>query len=90
MNMNNVNWAESFPLGKTIELIRDKQFKTALEAAEQKIYMEAYEYTGRNQSVTAKLLGVSRGTFRTKLKEWGVLTQKDYTNRVINEMFGLE
>ena len=71
-------------------LVEDKQFKTALTAAEQTIYMAAYEYTGRNQSVTAKLLGVSRGTFRTKLKSWGVPLARDYTNKVINELFGDE
>ena len=47
-----------------------RQFKEALERAERDIYMEAYMYTGQNQSEAARLLGVSRTTLRTKLKKW--------------------
>ncbi len=65
---------------KAQQLLNNKQFKQALEAAEREIYLEAYEATGRNQVVTARLLGVSRGTFRTKLKQWGVKMRSEYLN----------
>lgn len=60
------------------KLLDNKQFKQALESAEREIYLAAYEATGRNQSVAAKLLGVSRGTFRTKLKSWGVKMPREF------------
>lgn len=62
MTMNNVQ-----------RLINNKQFKWALDAAEKEIYLAAYTSTGRNQKRAAELLGVSRGTFITRLKEWGIL-----------------
>lgn len=51
-------------------LLNTKQFAAALQRAEAVIYQAAYHHTGYNQSVAAKLLGVSRGTFRSRLKEW--------------------
>ena len=51
-------------------LVNNKMFKQALERAEQEIYRAALSYTGYNESATAKLLGVARGTLRTKLKRW--------------------
>lgn len=53
-----------------IRLINNKQFKTALQRAEEEIYRAAYQYTGYNQVAAAKLLGVARGTFRKRLQEW--------------------
>lgn len=47
-------------------------YKEALETAEKKIYLAAYNSTGGNQAATARLFGVSRGTVIKKLKEWGV------------------
>ncbi len=45
-------------------------FKQALEEAEQKIYIKAYEYAKFNQSEAARLLGVSRTTFINRIKQW--------------------
>ncbi len=49
-------------------LINNGQFEQALRYAEELIYQKAYEHSGNNQSLTARLLGVSRGTVITKLK----------------------
>jgi DNA-binding NtrC family response regulator len=57
---------------KTLLLIKAHQFKQALEVAEQEIYLKAYDSTGKNESATARLLGVSRTTLRSKLREWGI------------------
>ncbi len=51
-------------------LLNTKQFKEALSEAEKEVYTAAYKYTGGNQSLTAKLLGVSRGTFISRMKKW--------------------
>lgn len=48
-------------------------FRQALKAAEKNIYIQAFRHCNYNQSKAAKELGVSRGTFRTKMKEWGIL-----------------
>ncbi len=53
-------------------LLNNKMFKRALEAAEKEVYFKAFEYTNYNQSATAELLGISRGTFISKMKQ-GVL-----------------
>lgn len=51
----------------------NKSFSEALEKAEKDIYIRAYKYHGENQTLAAKSLGVSRGTFITKMKKWGEL-----------------
>lgn len=66
-------------------LLNNKKYKEALGAAEKEIYLAAYEWAGRNQSQTAKLLNVSRGTLITKLKEWGVERPIDYKERMYKE-----
>lgn len=53
-------------------MINNKLFKQALSSVEKEIYMAAYKYTGENQSETARLLGVARGTLISKLKAWRV------------------
>ena len=53
-----------------IDLISKNAFKQALEHAEREIFLRAYHHAKYNQVVTAKLLGVSRGTLRTRLKQW--------------------
>lgn len=60
---------------KMLGLNRTKtvDFSQALEKAEKDIYMRAYQYHKQNQSATARSLGVARGTFITKMKEWGEL-----------------
>lgn len=50
-------------------------FKQALDSAEQEIYLKAYDSTGCNEVRTARLLGVSRGTLRSRLKKWGINKQ---------------
>lgn len=55
-----------------IHLLNTLQYAKALNSAEKEIYLAAYKYTGGNQSRTAKLLGVARGTLISKLKAWGV------------------
>lgn len=51
-------------------LINNKKFREALATAEEEIYKAAYIYSGHNQSETARLLGVARGTVITKLKSF--------------------
>jgi transcriptional regulator with PAS, ATPase and Fis domain len=48
-------------------------FANALEKAERDIYIKAYLYYNKNQSATAKALGIARGTFLTKMKRWELL-----------------
>lgn len=52
-------------------LLNNKMFKQALERAEQDIYNAALLHTIHNESAAARLLGVSRGTLRSRLKKWG-------------------
>jgi DNA-binding protein Fis len=56
-----------------IHYLNTNQFAAALAHAEHEIYIAAYKFTDFNQVRTAKLLGVARGTLRTKLKRWGAL-----------------
>jgi len=53
------------------QLINTKQFALALEAAEKEVYLAAYKYAGGNQSLSARLLGVARGTLISKMKKFG-------------------
>lgn len=46
-------------------------FADALKKAEKQIYLQAYKYHKQNQTLTARSLGVSRGTFLTRMKSWG-------------------
>lgn len=48
-------------------------FAAALEKAERDIYVKAYKYHKHNQTLSAKALGVARGTFLTKMKRWQAL-----------------
>lgn len=54
------------------KLLNTLQFKAALENAEKEVYLAAYKYTGGNQSRTAKLLGVARGTLISKVRKFGL------------------
>ncbi len=54
-------------------LLSHKMFKAALQSAEQEIYRAAYEHAGQNQALTARLLGVARGTLIGRLKEWRII-----------------
>lgn len=51
-----------------INLLNNKLFKQALEDAEKEIFLQALAYCKNNQSKTARLLGVARGTLISKLK----------------------
>ena len=53
--------------------LANKQFAEALRVAERTIYLDAYKYTSKNQVQTARLLGISRGTLRSRLKLYGEL-----------------
>ena len=55
-----------------MHLLNTLQFKEALENAEKEVYLAAYKYAGGNQSRTAKLLGVARGTLISKVKQFGL------------------
>ena len=55
-------------MNKYVNLLNNKQFKEALEYSEKQVYLQAYRYSGNNQSATARLLGVARGTVIAKLK----------------------
>ncbi len=57
MNLINLNLVE-VPLNEVMERVEKEVYKHAMEAAK------------FNQSAAAKLLGVSRGTLRTKLNEY--------------------
>ena len=59
-------------MSKYAHLLNTMQYKEALAHAEKETFINAYKYTGFNQSATAKLMGVSRGTAIYKLKEWGI------------------
>jgi transcriptional regulator with PAS, ATPase and Fis domain len=62
---------EELVMNKHISIIISSgHLDTALKLAECEICKLAYEVSGRNQSKAAKLLGVSRGTFIAKLKEY--------------------
>jgi DNA-binding NtrC family response regulator len=52
------------------KLINTKQFEQALEEAERHVYLAAYIHSGQNQSETARLLGVARGTVISKLSKY--------------------
>lgn len=62
-----------------IQLLNTLQFKEALENAEKEVYLAAYKFAGGNQSRTAKLLGVARGTLISKVKQFGLV--KTVTDR---------
>lgn len=62
-----------FKMNKIIQLLNTQQYKDALKSVEKEIYLSAYNFTGGNQAATARLLGVARGTFLTKMKHWGKL-----------------
>lgn len=55
-----------------IQLLNTLQFKEALENAEKEVYLAAYKYAGGNQSRTAKLLGVARGTLISKVRKFNL------------------
>lgn len=57
-------------LGNVLNKINNREFDKALTEAEKYIYMTAFHENRFNQSATAKALGVSRGTFRTKLSRY--------------------
>lgn len=48
-------------------------FESELDAVVKGVYVKAFVACNYNQSKTAAALGVSRGTFRTKMKQWGLL-----------------
>lgn len=56
-----------------VKQLNTLQFKEALENAEKEVYLAAYKYAGGNQTRTAKLLGVARGTLITKVKQFGLV-----------------
>jgi len=51
-------------------LLNKHDFKGALELAEQEIILSALRYTGGNKRRCAQLLGLSRGTLYTKLRNF--------------------
>lgn len=53
--------------------LNNKQFKEALNYAEHEVILSAFAYTRYNQVRTAQLLGISRGTLRSRLKLYGEL-----------------
>lgn len=54
-------------------LLNSLQFKGALETAEKEIYLAAFKHAKYNQSRTAKLLGVARGTLINKVKQFNLV-----------------
>lgn len=60
-------------MNNIIHLLNTFRFNEALNEAEKTIYLAAYKYAGGNQSRTAKLLGVARGTLISKVKQFGLV-----------------
>lgn len=59
------------------KLLNNKQFAAALAEAEREIYLAAFKFSGGNQSETARLMNVSRGTLISKLKRFGHISQSE-------------
>lgn len=59
-------------MNKVIQLLNNMKYAEALQEAEKHIYLSAYKFAGGNQSVTARLLGVARGTVINKLRNMSV------------------
>lgn len=57
-------------LSDFLAAVNTGHYEEALEEAERYIYMSAFHSTKYNQSKAAIALGVSRGTFRTKLNKY--------------------
>lgn len=56
------------------KLMNAGKFAEAMEYVEKELYTSVFAYSGHNQSKTAKILGVSRGTVIKRLKQYGFLT----------------
>lgn len=84
MNAKNLE-ESSHPLRTHIEVAVWQHLKTLdntqanniydvfLAELEKPLFLAMLEYTRGNQSKTAQLLGLNRGTLRTKLKHYGLL-----------------
>jgi Fis family transcriptional regulator len=48
-----------------------------IEEVEEPLLIATMNHTNQNQSETARILGVSRGTLRTMLKKFGMLTEDE-------------
>lgn len=44
-----------------------------IDEVDEPVLAAALKYTDNNQSETARILGISRGTLRTKMKKFGML-----------------
>ena len=51
----------------------EKVYELVMSEIELPLIEETMEYTGNNQFQAAKTLGINRGTFRKKLKHYGML-----------------
>lgn len=51
----------------------DNSYQLFLEAMEFPLLLSVLRYTSNNQSRAAKVMGLSRGTLRKKLKQYGLL-----------------
>lgn len=54
----------------TMNFEENDSLNSLLEESEKRVYAIAIERCKRNQSTCAKALGVSRGTLRTKLRQY--------------------
>ncbi len=54
-----------------MKTLHTTEFKDLLHNAEKEVYLRAYKHAKGNQTQAALLLGVSRGTLRTKVKAFG-------------------
>lgn len=51
-------------------LLNTHQFKQALQQSEKEIVLQCLKHCNYNETRAAKLLGVARGTLRSKLKQY--------------------
>jgi DNA-binding NtrC family response regulator len=59
-----------------LEYLKRNKFKEALNEAQKEVYSRAYAHHDFNQSKTALVLEVSRGTFIDRLKSLGIFKNK--------------
>ena len=55
------------------DITPENVYEMIMAEAELPLIESTMEYTGQNQSTSANILGINRGTFRKKLSHYGIL-----------------